>query len=255
MPGDQESGDDKEHVDYLWHWPLIVAAPWVLHRSTSRVAKLAILAASLVLALLTKRCIEDPVRTDRRWKSRRWPAYAFAVAGMTAFLAVTSSSYVHIPAISKTVAAEAREQTRALVVSGARSCFGAAAMVPANRCGRPFARPAGLDTAFAASDGSGMHRQIPRVIRSMRDGQVVGRDLQPMTALAQRNPQLVSYLPLTQFFCDASKCHGLIGGVVVYFDSHHLTTTYWRSLARYLGAEVAGVLTKPQATESVHPRV
>ena len=62
--------------------------------------------------------------------------------------------------------------------------------------------------------------------------------------LAQRNPQLASYLSLTRFFCDASKCHALIGGVVVYFDSHHLTTTFSRSLAGYLGADLAQVLAK-----------
>jgi hypothetical protein len=62
--------------------------------------------------------------------------------------------------------------------------------------------------------------------------------------LAQRNPELASYLPLTQFFCDATKCHALIGGVVVYFDSHHLTTTFSRSLAGYLGADITGILRK-----------
>jgi SGNH domain (fused to AT3 domains) len=66
----------------------------------------------------------------------------------------------------------------------------------------------------------------------------------PTSLLAQRNPELASYLPLTQFFCDTTTCHALIGGVVVYFDSHHLTTTYSRSLARYLGAGIAAVLAK-----------
>jgi hypothetical protein len=63
-----------------------------------------------------------------------------------------------------------------------------------------------------------------------------------MTSLAQQNPQLAHYVPLTQFFCDARKCHGLIGGVVVYYDSHHLTTTYSRSLAPYLGPQIEAVL-------------
>src|SRR3954452_20305579 len=34
-----------------------------------------------------------------------------------------------------------------------RSCEGAAAMDPVNRCRRPFARPADLDPTFAAADG------------------------------------------------------------------------------------------------------
>jgi len=63
-----------------------------------------------------------------------------------------------------------------------------------------------------------------------------------LTQLAEQHPELVHYQPLATFFCDASRCHGLIGGVVVYYDSHHLTTTYSRSLAPYLGSDIDAVL-------------
>jgi hypothetical protein len=66
----------------------------------------------------------------------------------------------------------------------------------------------------------------------------------PTAALAQHHPELASYLPLTQFFCDAAKCHALIGGVIVYFDSHHLTTTFSRSLAGYLGGGITQIMPK-----------
>jgi hypothetical protein len=62
------------------------------------------------------------------------------------------------------------------------------------------------------------------------------------STLAIQHPDLATEIPLTRYFCDAHSCHGLIGGVVVYFDSHHLTDTYSRSLARYLGASVAAAL-------------
>ncbi len=75
---------------YLWHWPLIIVAPWLLHGPTTWRSKLVILAASLVLAYLTKRYVEDPIRTGRRWRVRRWPSYAFAAAGMVVFLAVAT---------------------------------------------------------------------------------------------------------------------------------------------------------------------
>jgi hypothetical protein len=64
----------------------------------------------------------------------------------------------------------------------------------------------------------------------------------PITDLADANPRLAAHVPLTQYFCDAQRCHALIGGVVVYFDSHHLTTSYSRSLARYLGDAVAAAM-------------
>jgi hypothetical protein len=59
---------------------------------------------------------------------------------------------------------------------------------------------------------------------------------------AQADGSLATFVPLTQFFCDAAKCHAIIGGVVVYFDAHHMTTTFSRSLARYLGGSVAMAL-------------
>jgi hypothetical protein len=63
-----------------------------------------------------------------------------------------------------------------------------------------------------------------------------------MTDLAQQHPQLARFVSLTHYFCDAKTCHGLIGGVVVYFDSHHMTATFSRSLAPYLGADLQAVL-------------
>jgi hypothetical protein len=63
-----------------------------------------------------------------------------------------------------------------------------------------------------------------------------------MSRLAQQHPALAHYISLTRYFCDATKCHALIGGVVVYFDDHHITTTYSRSLARFLGPEIAAAI-------------
>ncbi len=52
----------------------------------------------------------------------------------------------------------------------------------------------------------------------------------------------VTTIDLTRYFCDDKRCHSLIGGVVVYFDSHHLTATYARTLAPYLGADIQRVI-------------
>jgi peptidoglycan/LPS O-acetylase OafA/YrhL len=48
---------------------------------------------------------------------------------------------------------------------------------------------------------------------------------------------------ITPYFCDSTFCHSVIGGVVVYFDAHHMTTTYAVTLARIVGPELAGLLT------------
>jgi peptidoglycan/LPS O-acetylase OafA/YrhL len=405
---------DASYSIYLWHWPLIVAAPWVVHRNLSTSDLVAILAATLVLAALTKVAIEDPVRTGGVWRSRTWLTYAIPVVGITALAVVTTTVSTRARTGEASAIAAAREnaarQTQALVAvppkspratsrPRPRSCYGAAAMDPANQCARPYARPANLNTAFAASDGdtdpclqqsdaatpefctlgrsyrpkrtiavvgnshawrlvpaltlyaqqhgwqivvatridclglmttavsqdgaspnclswssavqqrllalphldavvfpgyaftdkftTGRHptaqesqdrqRQVlslwsafaahhTRVIvtddvpgmRPTSDPECIAQSAaaydpcavdrssvvapNPITRLAQANPGLATYLPLTRYFCDATRCHGLIGGVVVYFDSHHLTTTYSRSLARYLGDALATAL-------------
>ena len=32
-------------------------------------------------------------------------------------------------------------------------------------------------------------------------------------------------------FCDAEVCHGVVGGVIAYFDHGHMTATFARTLA------------------------
>ena len=107
-----------------------------------------------------------------------------------------------------------------------------------------------------------MHRGI-RVIVT---GRVPGRDgtTTPTASHSQRYPRpefRASFSVVNQpdhgprdipaaepVFCDATGCHGLIGGVVVYFDTHHIPETYSRSLAPYLalylGARLNAVLAR-----------
>jgi peptidoglycan/LPS O-acetylase OafA/YrhL len=49
----------------------------------------------------------------------------------------------------------------------------------------------------------------------------------------------VTGIDLTDDFCDADVCHTVIGGLIVYFDSHHLTATFARTLAPYLGEQIS----------------
>ena len=56
---------DVSYSLYLWHWPLILLAPFALGRTLSWPDKLGVLAASLLLSWLTKLLVEDPGRTWR----------------------------------------------------------------------------------------------------------------------------------------------------------------------------------------------
>ncbi|HEX4443858.1 MAG TPA: acyltransferase family protein [Galbitalea sp.] len=73
---------DVSYSAYLWHWPLIVALPWFLGSDLTVVDKIAIAGATLVIAWLSKRFIEDPVRRGRPSKWRPSRAILAALAAM-----------------------------------------------------------------------------------------------------------------------------------------------------------------------------
>lgn len=132
---------------YLWHWPLIVLAPFAFPSALAAGAltfplRLGILAVSLAVAYLSKRLIEDPVRT---WPGRlpaarrRWPrltgsvrfTFTGMVAGMLAVCVVASGL---IWTYQRHVAQAARE----MMAQTGGPCHGAWALVPENGCADPF---------------------------------------------------------------------------------------------------------------------
>jgi peptidoglycan/LPS O-acetylase OafA/YrhL len=397
---------DNSYSIYLWHWPLLLAAPWVVHHDTGTLDKLTVLTATLLLAAATKVLVEDPVRTGALWRSRQWLTYLAGTAGVGALVVVASA--LTVSARHEVVREQAQQQAVARAQISriehhphVRSCFGAAAMLPVNACPHPFARPPHLDTAAAAADGrtdpclqdydaatpalcvlgrkhhptrtvalvgnSHAWRLVPalepyakrhgwklvvasrinclglvttpvgsggaspnclawdaavqrdflamhldavvfasyrysaeftdgagatpaqdaatareveafwRALRARGTQPIVVQDVPGMrprldpqciaqsrahddpcavpagevvrpnllTRLAHADPTLADYVPIDQYFCDARRCHALIGGVVVYFDDHHITTTFARSLGPYLGAAVARDLPPP----------
>lgn len=74
---------DNSYSIYLWHWPIIVALPYVTREDvTLRWAPLVILLTA-ALAWATKVIIEDPVRFGTAWRSGR-RSIALAAAGALA---------------------------------------------------------------------------------------------------------------------------------------------------------------------------
>jgi peptidoglycan/LPS O-acetylase OafA/YrhL len=64
---------------YLWHWPVLLLAPALLHRSLGLCGRLVAAAVSLGFAVLTLRLLEDPVRHAE--SLRRSPIRGLAVGG------------------------------------------------------------------------------------------------------------------------------------------------------------------------------
>ncbi len=56
----------------------------------------------------------------------------------------------------------------------------------------------------------------------------------------------ITVADLNDYFCDEKTCFAAIGGVIAYFDGHHISATYARTLAPYLDK----VLTSAVLTES-----
>ncbi|MBC7632440.1 acyltransferase family protein [Aeromicrobium sp.] len=77
---------DISYSVYLWHWPLIVLWPYAFNSTRGTFDNLAIIAATLVLATLTKRLVEDRFRTTA-WSSRTGRTYGWAVISMAVVVA------------------------------------------------------------------------------------------------------------------------------------------------------------------------
>ena len=53
---------DISYSLYLWHWPILILAPWALHTLLGTWASLSVVAISVAVGWVSKRFIEDPVR-------------------------------------------------------------------------------------------------------------------------------------------------------------------------------------------------
>jgi peptidoglycan/LPS O-acetylase OafA/YrhL len=137
----QRLGDISYSV-YLWHWPLIVFAPFVIAADGLPV-KLGIVALTLVLAALTKRFVEDPARTTPLLTARG-AGWTFAAAGVAtaAVLAVTAAAGSHV-----NDRLHAEERATARVLAAHPRCFGAAA----RECENPGLRDTVVPTPLQAA--------------------------------------------------------------------------------------------------------
>jgi peptidoglycan/LPS O-acetylase OafA/YrhL len=147
---------------YLWHWPIIVLAPFVLQHDLGDLEKAAIIVLAVALGALSSTFVENPTRS-RRWGRRSWPEFAFAVAVPATIAAVAALQVVSITA-SNAEAAEraaaaraeaenaAAEAAEGATDSAPRPCYGVTAILEPDACIDPFTAQAPIDTAFAATD-------------------------------------------------------------------------------------------------------
>jgi peptidoglycan/LPS O-acetylase OafA/YrhL len=138
---------DISYSVYLWHWPLIVLAPFVV-AADGAATKIAIVVITILAAWLTKQLVEDPARTTPLLTTRgaRW-TFAAAGAATAVVLAVTVAAGSHV---THRVRAEARATER--VLAAHPRCFGAAARDPGRRpCVNPSLRHTVVPTPLQAA--------------------------------------------------------------------------------------------------------
>lgn len=115
---------------YLWHWPVIVVAPFALGAALNSFLKVLLAAVAIFLAWLTKRWIED------RWvvgsRSAIRPARDFACVAVGMLVVSLAGAGLHLQAAPMAKAAAVASEKAA-----ANPCFGPGA-VGSTECGNPF---------------------------------------------------------------------------------------------------------------------
>ncbi|MFT4221110.1 MAG: acyltransferase family protein [Microbacterium sp.] len=125
---------DISYSLYLWHWPLIIIAPSVPFWGLTIYHRVALLVLCFVLAWLTKRFVEDPVRGFAPLTRR--PARVSLWASLVAMLVVGGTAgaawAVNAPAYQQGV------QAIAQLRENPPECFGAAAVLDTECAGADF---------------------------------------------------------------------------------------------------------------------
>lgn len=142
---------DASYSIYLWHWPMIVALPFVLGHELGIAPKIAILAASIALGWITKVLVEDPARRSRVLNHRTWINYAVAVVAATAVLVAATGVWSTALAQESATQLAARELISA-ALDGGNQCFGASAMTLSASCAQSHTVAKGFGPDLAADD-------------------------------------------------------------------------------------------------------
>lgn len=112
---------DLSYSLYLWHWPLIVFAPFALSRELRAIDRVLIVVVSFGLAALTKHLVEDPGRT-RLFAGAR-PRRSLLAALIS--VAVMGALVLGMGATARAVQADQAAKLEALAAS---PCWGAGAL-------------------------------------------------------------------------------------------------------------------------------
>lgn len=115
---------DKSYAIYLWHWPLIILAPYLMNGALPSIAKALVLVMTVVLSWLTQVLVEQRVAT---LIIDRWRIFALAA---TSSVLIAALAGIAILASSQQIEAELKYGKSGAVA--AQPCFGADARISQN---------------------------------------------------------------------------------------------------------------------------
>ncbi|MGC1213639.1 MAG: acyltransferase family protein [Micromonospora sp.] len=124
----QKLGDWSYSV-YLWHWPPIVIFGLATGDKMTWPVKLVAIGGVVVLAALTKRFVEDPVRFGLFTRRRLWPQYAAAAMSMALVMSVVLAGNRLLEQGS-----QANTSRLEQLVAAGTPCLGADALLAPQRC-------------------------------------------------------------------------------------------------------------------------
>ncbi|HYB23783.1 MAG TPA: acyltransferase family protein, partial [Solirubrobacteraceae bacterium] len=138
---------DTSYSIYLWHWPLLTFAPFVIHTKLTTSTTFIVLMLTLLIAWLSKTFVEDPIR-KRSFLVRRPLGWTFGCgAGAMALVmgvALGGSSYVQAKTHKQVVSSQH-------AIAAAPACFGAATLAPEHPCHNPKLATMVVPTPLAAA--------------------------------------------------------------------------------------------------------
>ncbi|MHB8188109.1 MAG: acyltransferase family protein [Dermatophilaceae bacterium] len=118
---------DASYSIYLWHWPLLVFAPYVVHHNLNTPELVALMLLGLVISGLSRRFVEDAMRFWPRLINTPRATLSAAGTGMLV-IALVSGSQVYAASVQ-----EQKMQGLLADVSGG-PCFGGPAMENRSKC-------------------------------------------------------------------------------------------------------------------------
>ena len=120
---------DVSYSIYLWHWPLLILVPFLLDRGLTNLDKLVLVGLTLVLAALSKRFVEDPVRKGE-FLARARPRKT-AVVMVAATIPVLAGVAIALNNLGNSQSSDQLAAQR--LIDSNPKCLGAAARDPRNQ--------------------------------------------------------------------------------------------------------------------------